>query len=214
MDHEPQTEAELRAEIKKLREEVAEYHAQREYLERLHKIDYLTGLYNRRAFDHELELLLGMISGERVEHRAHAAELKCIALLFIDLDHFKNINDVYGHLFGDEVLKKVSSLFKQLTREHDFPARVGGEEFAILLPDVGVESAVLIAEKYRKAVESLTFDELGVQNFSITASFGVATSENSLSPKELYGCADAAVYAAKEGGRNKVVLYTNDLKSA
>lgn len=153
--------------------------------------DSLTALPNRRAFERG-------IAGLRPDNLE-------AALLVIDLDHFKAVNDSHGHAAGDHVLKQVSMILRSKMRGHDLLSRVGGEELAVLLPDTGAVKAQEIAERLRKAIETLVIDWHG-QAITITASIGVAVDPGGLSSKELFVQADAALYAAKRGGRNRVVL--------
>lgn len=193
--------------VAKQQEEIAGHKAQNEYLERLHGMDYLTGVHNRKAFDEELDLLLSMVRGEHEEQRGDGESIKGIALIFVDIDHFKEVNDTRGHSFGDEVLKKVSATLDGLARDTDFVARVGGEEFAVLLRSADERSAALVAEKLRSAIEELAFDDIDAPDFKVTASFGIASSVDSVDPKGLYSSADSALYQAKAGGRNRVEVY-------
>ena len=123
-----------------------------------------------------------------------------------DIDHFKSINDTRGHLTGDAVLRQMAALAAANVRRDDVLARVGGEEFALLVPEIPVESARHVAEKLRTIVAStpFRFDE---GEIAVTASFGVAgiTPDAPVSPMELYRRADERLYHAKKGGRNRVM---------
>ncbi|MDI3491951.1 MAG: diguanylate cyclase [Thauera sp.] len=163
--------------------------------------DALTGVANRRHFLERLQAELGRVG-------RHATQA---SLLMIDLDHFKRVNDTYGHATGDEVLRNLAALARQTLRQSDVIGRVGGEEFAALLPDDDAASAVQTAERLRKALEThpvITAD--GVQ-VMVTASIGVtrlrATDEK---PEAPLGRADEALYLAKNQGRNRVVLHPGD----
>ncbi len=131
--------------------------------------------------------------------------------LMIDLDHFKRINDTYGHLAGDDVLKAVAAVVKQETRAHDLVGRFGGEEFVALLPSTSKEDAVVTAERIRKRVSELVIPTKTNEGEAVdikrqTASIGVASYPlDGTSIEEVMSSADAAVYAAKHGGRNRVV---------
>jgi diguanylate cyclase (GGDEF)-like protein len=171
--------------------------------------DELTGLYNR-AF-----------SIQRLREEANKSWRygQDLSLIFMDLDHFKNINDTYGHATGDKVLSEVSRVILEQIREYDIPCRFGGEEFVLVLPQTGIDGARELAMRIRRVLSELT---IGVEALKITASFGVA----SLSPgdgraithheqgeswfqlclEELLARADAAMYVAKEKGRNRVEM--------
>lgn len=165
-------------------------------------IDPLTGAKNRKTFEHELERSLERIRGEISEQRAGGEVLKEVSLIFMDIDYFKNINDTYGHPIGDEVLRKVSALLIDSVRGTDIVARVGGEEFVVLLRGANESDAAREAEKLRAKIEQLTFD--AHPDLTVTASFGVISSKISQDAKDLYAGADQALYAAKHAGRNQV----------
>lgn len=153
--------------------------------------DPLTALPNRRAFERG-------IAGLRPDDRT-------AALLLIDLDHFKVVNDTHGHAAGDYVLQQVSMILRANMRNRDLLSRLGGEELAVLVPDATMAEAQAIAERLRRAIETLSIDWEG-QTIAITASFGVAVAYGTTPSNELFVQADAALYAAKRGGRNRVVF--------
>lgn len=126
-----------------------------------------------------------------------------LSLIFLDIDHFKNINDKFGHLAGDEVIKTISKILRDNVREIDIPCRYGGEEFAIILPQTNKDGAEQLAERIRKKIETkvISFDG---SEFSVSASFGVADTSVSRNVDEFISLTDRALYKAKEGGRNKV----------
>jgi len=135
-----------------------------------------------------------------------------ICVLMVDLDHFKNLNDTYGHAFGDIVLKKVASVLIESLRLEDLAARYGGEEFTIILKNMNKDDSLSIADRIRKRVESLEFEytEEGKNEIvKTTISIGIAKYDSSLDfvPEDLIKRADAALYRAKEGGRNRVEMY-------
>lgn len=167
------------------------------YVERVKQLAYLdglTGIFNRRYF--ELRLAEEMERARRFS--------SSMTIVIIDIDHFKRLNDEFGHLLGDEVLRQVSSIFHQNVRKIDVVCRYGGEEFAILLSQTDPNFAVEIAEKLRKTVESWQFP--GVPR-PVTISAGVATFPGHGSTRdEVVKAADAGLYAAKQAGRNRVVL--------
>ena len=128
--------------------------------------------------------------------------------MIMDIDHFKKVNDTWGHPVGDQVIKTVVSIIGKSIRPDDLFARVGGEEFGVLLTDIDTERAKALAERIRENVERLTGDnpEYAIPQ-KVTISIGaVVTQKNELNPKEIYQLADNALYEAKETGRNKVVV--------
>jgi diguanylate cyclase (GGDEF)-like protein len=168
-------------------------------LERLSRIDALTQINNRSSFDETFQ---------KEWKRAKRSTIT-LCLLLIDIDHFKKINDQYGHLCGDEVLRTVSELIKSaVKRENDFAARYGGEEFALLLPSTQPLGAVQVAERLREIIELAEFQyESSV--LQLTISIGVAAFHPELTEdlRDLLHQADKALYYAKEHGRNMVHRY-------
>lgn len=157
--------------------------------------DTLTGLYNRR---HAMAVL------EKELARAQRDEDYALALVILDLDFFKDINDEHGHLAGDGVLRRLSAIAADRVRASDTLARIGGEEFALILPDTRREEAWQLAEAIRESVERETF-QLGDEEHVITLSAGVATWQPGMdSISELLKAADAQLYEAKSSGRNRV----------
>lgn len=157
--------------------------------------DTLTGLYNRR---HALAVL------EKESARARRDGGYDLALVILDLDFFKDINDEYGHLAGDGVLRQMSRIAGDRVRASDTLARIGGEEFALILPDTGMEEARQLAESIRESVEAETF-RLGEADHTITLSAGVATWRPDMEGiSELMRAADKQLYQAKSSGRNRV----------
>jgi len=169
------------------------------YVERVKQLAYLdglTGIFNRRFF--ELRI------AEEIE-RARRFE-SGMAVIMVDIDQFKRLNDEFGHLLGDEVLRQVSSIFSQQLRKIDVVCRYGGEEFAILLSQTTHEHAVGVAEKLRRMVDTWQFP--GVPR-PVTISSGVATyPDHGTTRDELVKAADAGLYAAKQAGRNCVKVAT------
>ncbi len=167
-----------------------------EELFRLASHDDLTGLSNRRSFTEELEreLLRGKRSGQTS------------AVLMIDLDHFKRVNDTYGHAIGDRVLRHFSTQARQALREIDTLARIGGEEFAAILPQVDADNALAAAERLRAEIERAVLDIEGLP-LPVTASIGISlTHEDDSGYGSILKRADQALYAAKSAGRNCVRL--------
>ncbi|MDD5333572.1 MAG: diguanylate cyclase [Rhodoferax sp.] len=157
--------------------------------------DGLTGLFNHRM--HYLRLKEEFSRGARTG--------KPISLLLLDLDHFKQVNDRYGHLGGDQVLKTISALVTSTCRQMDLACRYGGEEITVILPETAADAAMLAAERLRKIIETQVFAFEDQPDIHITVSIGVATSsEHCASATELTAGADRAMYRAKEKGRNRV----------
>ena len=158
--------------------------------------DGLTGLLNRRAFDQELTRALA-----NADRRVNG----CLALLLLDLDHFKRLNDTYGHPAGDAALRGTAQTLARLLRKGDAAARYGGEEFVVILPDADARGARQLAERIRKAIEAQQVVFEGA-HLAVTASLGLALwPEDGREQEALLGAADRALYAAKQEGRNRVV---------
>jgi diguanylate cyclase (GGDEF)-like protein len=158
--------------------------------------DALTGLPNRREFN------------ERLEQRMSAWNRRqdVFSLLLVDVDHFKKLNDRYGHLAGDEVLAALGRALRGAIRREDSVARFGGEEFAILLPSTSLEDAISAAQKVREAVARVAITRNN-QQINVTVSGGLATIEPNERVEALIQRADSALYAAKEAGRNCTFLH-------
>ena len=183
-----------------------------EHLRRLSLIDMLTRVKNRRSFDQDL-------SRELARAARYMQPLSC---LFIDVDHFKKVNDSFGHQAGDVALKQIAQLVRRQLRQTDHLARYGGEEFAALLPDCGRETASHIAERIRRLAETTPIEAEGVKPFHITLSVGLCTwqprpegarEDGQWVGQRLVANADAAVYEAKRSGRNRVCVRGFDSKS-
>ncbi len=165
-------------------------------LERLAAVDPLTDAYNRR---------FGLARMQEEYSRAVRAEAP-LGLLMLDLDHFKAVNDVYGHLVGDRVLRAVARACRRVIREGDVLVRYGGEEFLVLLPGAGIDDVAQIGERIRRAVAETSVAE-GDQRISVTVSLGGATyGEGSASAEQLVARADSALYGAKAEGRNRLLV--------
>jgi diguanylate cyclase (GGDEF)-like protein len=164
-----------------------------EEIYRLMTVDGLTQIFNRRYFNEALE---------REVNRSKRYS-RVLSLIAFDLDHFKAINDTYGHLVGDSVLRLVAAAVKPRLRREDIFARTGGEEFAVLLPEIGIEGAVVTAEKIRSIAQNTPLKHEQEQ-IRCTVSLGVATLLDDAAPEDLYKRADERLYEAKLGGRNKV----------
>ena len=177
----------LRTEFKRVREESI--------------VDPLTGIHNRRAFDNAL--------ADACEHAKTGNEALC--LLLVDIDHFKKVNDNYGHVVGDAVLKQVSNVLNDVVRDGDILARYGGEEFVLLLPNTPMEGAERVADNICARVRNQQMDRgcVGKDIGRVTVSVGVALFCSNESIEQFVVRADTALYRAKESGRNRVC--TNEI---
>ena len=167
--------------------------------------DALTGLYNRAYVIEKLDSELN----RSIRHGSP------MALLLLDIDHFKKVNDTFGHNVGDEVLKSVGKLLRDSCRVYDVPGRYGGEEFCIVLPETKLGNTGVVAERIRQRLETadLCFGDATV---SVTASIGIAgvesvAGEGALNPAALIDRADRALYSAKRAGRNRVELWSEEV---
>jgi diguanylate cyclase len=157
--------------------------------------DFLTGLNNVRQFD--------AIWNSLIDNATTKGEK--LSLLFIDIDHFKHVNDTYGHPVGDTILAELGKILKNTTRSFDVVSRNGGEEFSVILPDSPHPHAMEIAERIRKAVEAYKFNVSATESITITVSIGVATYPETVSEtNDMVYIADECLYKAKRTGRNKV----------
>jgi diguanylate cyclase (GGDEF)-like protein/PAS domain S-box-containing protein len=164
-------------------------------LEYLVDHDFLTGLHNRRYFEQEL--------AQEVERAARYGSPGVV--LFIDIDNFKIANDTFGHMAGDDLLKGIAGLLKHRMRHTDILARVGGDEFAVLLPQTNATQASAVADDFVKALDKQAV-MLANESIRITASVGVASFDD-ISDAEVLARADVAMYAAKQAGRNRFIVY-------
>ncbi|MDK2351435.1 MULTISPECIES: sensor domain-containing diguanylate cyclase [Pseudomonas aeruginosa group] len=168
--------------------------AMEQELRLLASTDTLTGLHNRHSFLHQAELMLK--AAERFHH-------PCVALM-LDIDHFKSINDGHGHLTGDRALQRVAETLRQGLREVDLLGRLGGEEFAAMLPEISLDQALDVAERLRAGVEALRVSNPDGEPLRMTVSIGVALRKDVGDDLEsLLVRADSALYQAKSGGRNR-----------
>ncbi len=167
-------------------------------LEQLATRDGLTGLANRRCFDDTLN----------AEWQRALRNQQPLSLLMVDVDNFKQYNDAYGHLGGDECLQRIASAVASEMRANDLVARYGGEEFAVILPNQSLKGAAIVAERIRCRVEQLRLPNLGSQQHVVTVSIGAATALASpaTDPSQLVATADSALYRAKHMGRNRISL--------
>jgi len=185
--------ARLSDELQAVRHELAKRTA--EY-EKMANYDTLTGLYNRRA-----------ILEKANEWICHVRRYKGrLTVVMLDIDHFKQVNDIYGHRVGDRVLMDLSSMMQRSVRQTDFAGRYGGEEFLIILPRTDVAGASVMAERVREAIQGAPMHDAEGNAFKVTASLGVAEYCSGDDEDSLITRADAALYRAKEAGRNRVEI--------
>jgi diguanylate cyclase (GGDEF)-like protein len=170
--------------------------ADQEELERLANFDSLTGLENRRAILRRLE--------DQIKHASRYKEE--LSVIMLDIDHFKKVNDYYGHLTGDDVLEKIGTVVRQVIRDPDTAGRYGGEEFVIILPKTNLSAALYVAERIRKAIEAAEMKAPEGDVFTITVSQGLSSYELGEDEHSLISRADGALYRAKENGRNRVEI--------
>lgn len=161
-------------------------------LEKMASIDKLTDIYNRRMIDQFLQVEIEIASRHNEE----------LSLMIIDIDHFKQVNDNYGHLVGDMVLSQLSKIISDNLRNSDIFGRYGGEEFLIICPKTNKDNAFILAEKLRIIVNDFTFDEVGHK----TVSIGISDFQKDDTIESLFKKADEALYEAKNGGRNRVCV--------
>ncbi|MEJ2592579.1 MAG: GGDEF domain-containing protein [Candidatus Thiodiazotropha sp.] len=183
---EAQTQS-LRQEVSKLRDEVS--------------TDPLTGLYNRKALNQRMNQLIEQTDADNDPR---------FSVLMLDIDHFKHFNDSYGHIIGDEVIRRVGSTMKELLRTSDFPARYGGEEFTVVLPATPIDDAMEIARRIHQAIGKLVLVRRSTKEKlpGITVSIGAAIFRGGDDRDSLLERADQALYLAKKGGRNRIMTET------
>lgn len=199
----PVTEPELLARLntgKRLVEMERSLRAANEENRRLSITDALTGVYNRRYLMEQLQREL-----ERAQRYGHP-----LSLFLCDVDHFKRINDSFGHQCGDETLVKFAQSLRGCLRDTDWIARYGGEEFVVVLPETGVGAAATVAERCRTELAQAPI-QIGAQTLQVTASFGVGGWDGNVPPQAtvdgLIAIADAGVYSSKSNGRNRVTSH-------
>lgn len=186
----------IRTQVKeegKLRAMTETLSARSETFEHAALTDGLTGMQNRRYFDDALKEYLDEF--RRID--------KPVGLMVLDLDHFKQVNDTHGHDVGDEVLRAVANCLKDMTRYHDVVARLGGEEFAVVAPNMDTDLLMKFAERIRKAIAAMAIVSGNVR-LKVTASVGLAVWDRRESADDFYRRADKQLYQAKRQGRNRV----------
>ncbi|MCX8999832.1 GGDEF domain-containing protein [Rhizobiaceae bacterium BDR2-2] len=184
------------AEMDQVRRELDEY-------KRIANTDSLTRLSNRRAFDDRLASIYD-----------NPMNVTLTALIVIDVDHFKRINDMFGHPVGDKILASVAGVIRSHLRKEAFVARAGGEEFAVVLEGNTAEEISAVCERLRSAVEATPFrnSRTNINYGPITVSIGFCMADQANDPGELYSKADIALYCAKESGRNRSVQFSDEMK--
>jgi diguanylate cyclase (GGDEF)-like protein len=166
-------------------------------LQELASTDALTSLYNRRYLENKFKE--EVLRTTRYKHP--------LSFMMIDIDHFKRVNDSYGHAIGDKVLVEISRILQKNVRETDVCTRFGGEEFAILLPETGEAELLKIAEKIHALIQNYSFD-IEPFHFKVTVSIGIITQSENLDVQAIIEAADKALYNAKNNGRNQICVYT------
>ena len=163
-------------------------------------VDLLTGLYNRRFLEDYARKLLAMARRRQ----------QPVSVVMMDLDHFKNFNDLYGHELGDRILSEFAKTIASAMRETNLAARFGGEEFVVLLPDTGPEACLLVAERLRRAVMHMQVPSGSEEPLPpVTVSFGIAVfPDHGNSLEEVLQASDKALYESKRGGRNRTTVYS------
>ena len=194
-----QLEREVDIRTEELQDALARLSEANTSLKKMNTIDAVTGIHNRQYFDENLEK-----EWRRAKRQGYE-----ISMLLLDIDHFKRVNDTYGHLAGDECLAAIATKVNQLfNRPSDVVARYGGEEFVVVLPYISGDNALRLAERLRKNIEKSTFSADG-HDLQVTVSIGVATAlpNDELRPRDLIDWSDSVLYAAKLAGRNLVRQY-------
>jgi two-component system cell cycle response regulator len=185
-----------------LEQRFSELSREKEQLTELAATDGLTKLFNRRYFNDR-------IGKEFARIKRHGGQLGCV---MIDIDHFKNVNDTYGHLTGDRILRELAQIITMAIRESDTAARYGGEEFVLLLPETSLEATGKVAEKIRKRVADYNFNDPsdletpGPEHLTISLGAAGYPHPKVSTPQEMVSLADHSLYHAKENGRNRVEI--------
>ena len=202
-----QMEAQITMRTAELQRLVTETSALKDYYASMSMHDQLTGLHNRRYFYDQVELALAQ----------HHRYKNPFCLIVMDIDHFKAINDRYGHIFGDQVLVRVAESLKRQVRSSDILVRFGGEEFVVIFSNTSCESGFVMAERIRNEIKGLSWDFNG-EAVTLTMSMGLYCSnmpagnpEQSLDIDQIVHFADTACYAAKQGGRDRVAVFSENL---
>ena len=189
---------ELSEQLERSTQEAHQLSEQLKQAEHQAKLDPLTGMLNRRGLEQRMQSFMEDVGS------LHGG-----VMLLADLDHFKQLNDTYGHLLGDKVLRSVAQVICESIKGRDIAARIGGEEFAIFLPDTTIEGGTILAKRICSATSARTIRRTGADQTidRVTISIGVAASRESDTLESLLDRADRAMYAGKQAGRNRVSLY-------
>lgn len=190
------TNNQLRQDLYESQQRIAAQHAELDRARAESRIDFLTQLPNRRGFEEKAVELHGAFERHGVEY----------ALALFDIDHFKSFNDTHGHATGDAMLRTVAKAASGIRRTSDYLARIGGEEFALLFPHLGLSQCRFAAERYRQAIGATKL-RVNNQQLNVAASFGIAVIQPGESFSALLMRADDALYAAKASGRNQVCIH-------
>lgn len=190
----------LNSKLKRSSQQIEVLHHDLEQARNESNTDALTGLANRKKFDSELRKYFKIFDEGEEEND--------LCLLLVDIDHFKNFNDTYGHQTGDQILRLVAQTLKMGLKGRDLPARYGGEEFGIVLPNTTVENSFTVAEQIREAIaaKELIKRSTGENLGRLTVSIGIARALEGDTPASLIGRSDKALYKAKDTGRNLCVI--------
>ncbi|QQS27189.1 GGDEF domain-containing protein [bacterium] len=192
--------------IKVYKERIAALQAQVRELHQRLVTDELTQIFNRRGLMEYLEAIASEVMYQyKHPDKRRSVIIKSLTIIFLDIDHFKKVNDTYGHDAGDEVLRQTADLIRERVRQLDIVGRYGGEEIVVGLPGASIEHAQRIADDLRSIIESHEF-QAGDSTLSVTASLGVAELTPARNIHQTLKAADNALYKAKETGRNKVVV--------
>jgi diguanylate cyclase len=189
--------ADLERRLEKAQTKAKELKQRAKTAEKLASIDPLTGVANRRRFDEELEKQVAL---------SHQDETP-LCLMMADIDHFKSINDRFGHRTGDAVLRQFAELVGSMVRTTDLIARYGGEEFAVILPRAPLGNAYEIAERIRRTLQSHAWDNPGGDELNLTSSFGIADIRDGETAVDLLNRTDQMLYEAKKRGRNRTMIW-------
>ena len=190
----------LQSELASSQQQVEKLHLELQRVRGEAMSDPLTGILNRRGFESMSSQIFSDL--KKLE--------KGLCVLMLDIDHFKKVNDTYGHLFGDKVIRTIATTLKSKVRGQDLVARLGGEEFAVLLPETDISGAISVAEHIRQSIERGRIRRANSQEQTtgVTISIGVAVYSNGIDIISLLDQADKALYESKNTGRNKVSVYS------